>query len=84
LAAANATAHCSARSPASTWTLLAGGGVSVLKALQAAAASLSNLAMRQDAQGPVLAGREKALPSLLPSAICGYFYARDQKSQNFD
>jgi len=45
---------------ASTWTLLAGGGVSVLKALQAAAGSLSNLAMRQDAQGPLLAGREGA------------------------
>jgi len=57
---ANATAHCSARSPASTLTLLAGGGVSVLKALQAAAGSLSNLAMRQDAQGPLLAGREGA------------------------
>jgi len=45
---------------ASTWTMLAGGGVSILKALQAAADSLSNLAMRQDAQCPLLAGREGA------------------------
>jgi len=45
---------------ASTLAMLAGAGVPILKALQAAADTLSNQAMRQDAQDALVAVREGA------------------------